>query len=915
MNSNMQPSVPPKVNWHCLTLEESLAGLKSCPQGLTDAEAKTRLEQYGPNELQAKRKISPWRIFFEQFKDLLIIILLVAVVLSAVMGEVFDALLIVAIVIFAAVLGFVQEYRAEKSMEALKRMAAPLASVLRGNNEVKIPARELVPGDIVVLRDGDRVPADARLIEAVNLQAEEASLTGESVPVEKSISSVPESSPIADRRNMVLAGTSIAYGRGLAVVTNTGMNTEFGKIAGMIQEIEKEKTPLEVNLDRMSKWIAIGSLSLTGILALLRVGQDYFAGILSLNTGLEILLWGVSLAIAAVPEALPAVVTISLAIGVQRMVKRHALVRKLPAVETLGCTTVICSDKTGTLTQNQMTVRKMYTDGHFIEVTGSGYEPQGSFIDTSTKVTLTPGGEPSLKRMLEVAVLCNDSKLNKSEETWSIQGDPTEGALMVLAAKGNIYWHDYQKLMTRLAEIPFTSDRKRMTTINSVDGRNVAFTKGAPEIVLGLCQSIITGGKVRPLTDKDRQEALSAASSMSNDALRTLAMAYKEEASHTALDKTEEHMVFAGLVGMIDPPRPEVRDAIQLCRRASIKPIMVTGDHKATAVAVGRELGLLEKGRAISGEDLDKLSDSELGSMIGEVEVIARVSPAHKMRVVNALATRGEVVAMTGDGVNDAPALRKADIGIAMGITGTDVTKESADMILTDDNFASIVAAVEEGRGLFGNIKKYLVYLLSCNLGELLLMAAAVLMGLPVVPLIAIQILFVNLATDGLPALALSVDPPDPDIMDSAPRRRNEGIFTRSVIFYVAGIGLWTAIVTLGVFLWAYWSGKSPEESQSLCFVTLILVEFFNAFNCRSQKHSVFKVGFFKNRWLLASIALNIVLLLLIVYVPVLQGPFNTYALDPLEWAIAIGAGATILVVVEISKAIGAVISRRDLMQ
>jgi Ca2+-transporting ATPase len=909
MNDVTKTIAANKASWHCLTREECMAKLKSCPQGLTQDEAKRLLAEYGANELKAKKKISPLLIFLEQFKDLLIIILLVAVVISGVMGEVVDAIVIVIIVIFASVLGFVQEYRAEKSMEALRKMAAPMASVLRGGTELRIPARDLIPGDIVVLRDGDKVPADGRLIEAINLQAEEAALTGESVPVEKTVNPVAQDAPIAERRNMVFAGTSVSYGRGLALVTSTGMDTEFGQIAGMIQSIEKEKTPLEINLDRMSKIIAICALSLTALLALVRLGQDYFGGILTWQTGVEVLMWGVSLAIAAVPEALPAVVTISLAIGVQRMVKRHALIRKLPAVETLGCTTVICSDKTGTLTQNQMTVRRIYAGGKVTSVSGAGYEPRGEFSQDGRAINLKD--DAVLSRLLDVAVLCNDSRLNSDKGVWSVQGDPTEGALLVLAAKGGLEHQDRKNEIPRVDEIPFTSERKRMTTLHHTRATPVIYMKGAPEIILDLCDRWQEGENVKTLDHGERQRVLTSLASMSDDALRTLAFAYKPFTSEKLDTGSETGMVFIGLVGMIDPPRPEVKEAIALCRKASIRPIMVTGDHKATAVAVGRELGLLDKGLAISGDELDRMSDQEFEKIAGEVEIIARVSPSHKMRVVNALAKRGEVVAMTGDGVNDAPALRKADIGIAMGITGTDVTKESADMILTDDNFASIVAAVEEGRGLFGNIKKYLIYLLSCNLGEIILMAAAVLMGLPALPLIAVQILYVNLATDGLPALALSVDPPDPDIMERAPRRRNQGIFTKPVIGYVVGLGVWTALVTLGVFLWALNTGKSDAEAQSMCFVTLILIEFFNALNCRSDRFSIFKVGIFKNRWLVGAISWEIALMLAIVYVPFLQGPFNTFPLEGYEWAIAVGSAATALIVVEIYKAIRLAMERK----
>jgi Ca2+-transporting ATPase len=873
--------------------------LSTSHAGLDETEAKTRLATYGSNELRAAKKISPWLIFLSQFKDFLIILLLVAAVLSAILGEVIDAAVIMVIVVFASVLGFIQEYRAEKSMEALKKMAAPTASVIRNGKEQEIPARDLVPGDITLLRAGDRVPSDARLIEVANLRAEEASLTGESVPVEKMLDVVSAEASIGDRRNMVYAGTSIAYGRGTAVATTTGMSTEFGKIAGMMQEIKKEETPLEHNLDRVSKAILFSALGLVTVLGIVGVFRGHEI--------LEMLIWAVSLAIAAVPEALPAVVTISLAIGVQRMVKRNALIKRLPAVETLGCTTVICSDKTGTLTQDQMTVRKVYNGGQFIDVSGSGYEPKGTFTVEKQPVDVTKYED--LRTLLLAGTLCNDTRLIH-EEGWDVKGDPTEGALVVLAEKVGLAQDQANKTYPRIEEVPFSSERKRMTTIHQTGQNRTAYSKGAPEIVLNSCTRILAGGTERPMTPVEKEKVLSAARQMAGEALRVLGVAYRVLPPHVRGDDAEADMAFAGLVGMIDPPRPEVKDAIKKCRQAGIKPVMITGDHKLTAVAIGRELGLLDKGLALSGEELDKLSEPEFDKVVQDIEVYARVSPAHKMRVIEALTKKGHVVAMTGDGVNDAPALKKADIGVAMGITGTDVTKEAADMVLTDDNFASIVAAVEEGRGLFGNIKKYLIFLLSANLGEILLMGLAVLVGLPL-PLVAVQILYVNLATDGLPAIALSVDPPAKDIMLKSPRPRNQGIFTKGVIGYIAGTGIWTMVVTLGVFLWALGDGKPLLEAQSMCFVALILVEFFNALNCRSEEHSIFKIGFFSNRWLMAAIAWEIALMCLIVYLPALQGPFNTYSLDLKDWIIAVASASSIFILVEISKAMRKAFAKR----
>ncbi|MBM3182495.1 MAG: cation-translocating P-type ATPase [Chloroflexi bacterium] len=888
-------------NYYNLGVSETIAKLNSNPRGLSHDEARQRLAQFGPNELVAEGKVSPWQILLGQFKNFLIIILLVAVVLSAVLGEVADAIVIFVIVLFAAGLGFIQEYRAERAMEALKKMAAPTASVLRGGQEIEIPARELVPGDIILLKTGTGYPADARIVEAVNLRVDEAPLTGESVPVEKAEGPLEGDASIGDRKNMVFMGTAAVYGRGKAVVTATGMNTEFGRIATMLQEVEVEQTPLQINLDRMGKWIAVGALTLCFVLAVL--------GILRGHEVLEMLIWGVSLAVAAVPEALPAVVTISLALGVQRMVKRHALVRKLPAVETLGCTTYICSDKTGTLTQDQMTVRRIYVDGRHIDVSGVGYEPKGEFFVDN--VAIDPREDAALEMLLQIGSLCNDTLLNSVDGTWRIKGDPTEGALVVVAAKVGLWQEELNKLHPRVDEIPFCCEAKRMTTIHHTPQGKSAYSKGAPEVILESCSHLYHDGGEVELNLDDRRRIVSLAQDMAGNALRVLAMAYKKVTDDVAKTGAQESdMVFVGLVGMIDPPREEVRDAVKVCDEAGIKSVMITGDHKLTAVAIAKELGLLKNGMAITGAELDDMSDEELEALVEKIEVYARVSPVHKLRVVEALAKRGHVVAMTGDGINDAPALKKADIGVAMGINGTDVTKEAADMILTDDNFASIVAAVEEGRGIFGNIKKYLMYLLSSNMGEILLMAGAILfgplMGLPygAIPLIAVQILYVNLATDGLPALALSVDPPAPGLMRQKPRPRGESIFTKPVLVLMAVGGIWSAILNLAIFKWALDVDKSMIEAQSLCFLTLVLIQFFKAYNFRSDRESIFKIGIFKNKWLNLAILWEALLLLAIIEVPFLEEVFNTYPLGIFEWVAVIALAGTIFPVLEFTKAI-----------
>ncbi|MBA7668830.1 Calcium-transporting ATPase [subsurface metagenome] len=820
-------------------------------------------------------------------------------VLSAVLGEVADAVIIGIIILFASGLGFFQEYRAERAMEALKRMAAPTASVRREGKEVEIPARELVPGDIIILRTGDRIAADARLIEAVNLKTGEAALTGESTPVEKEDSVIGGEAPVGDRCNMVYMGTAVIGGRGSAIVTATGMDTEFGQIASLLQEVKAERTPLEINLDRTGKWIAISALSLCFLLAGL--------GVLRGHELLEMLIWGIALAVAAVPEALPAVVAISLSLGVRRMAKRHALIRKLPAVETLGSTTFICSDKTGTLTQGKMTVRRIYADDSSIDISGVGYEPEGEFSVGGEPVSVA--AESALERLLLIGALCNDTALTASGRVWEVSGDPTEGSLLVTAAKADLWPEELNRQFPRIGEIPFSSERKRMTTVHRTPEGSVAYSKGAPELVLGSCRYIYAEGRERELTDKDRESIIAVGRGMSDDALRVLGLAYKRLDDGEISEAIEQDMVFTGMVGMIDPPRPEAKKAIERCYQAGVKSVMITGDHKKTAVAIARELGLLKEGLALTGVELDGLSQAELEEMVEKIEVYARVSPAHKLRVVEALTKRGHVVAMTGDGVNDAPALKKADIGIAMGITGTDVTTEAADMVLTDDNFASIVAAIEEGRGIFSNIKKYLMYLLSSNIGEILLMAGAILfgplLGLPAgaIPLVAIQILWVNLATDGLPAIALSVDPPAPDLMKQKPRPRGQGVFTKEVVTLMVVGGVWSCLVNLGVFKWALDAGRGMLEAQALCFITLVLIQFFKAYNFRSDKQSIFKIGFFKNKWLNIAIPWEIALLVMIVYTPALQPSFHTFSLGGFDWLLVVLLAATVFPVLELTKA------------
>ncbi len=896
------------MNHSVSSVEECLEVLNSKPNGLDCEDAERRLLQTGYNEIEEGKKKNVFLLFAEQFKSFLIIILLAAVTISAFLGELLDATVIFAIIIAVAVLGFIQEFRAEKAIEALKQIAAPVARVRRDGIIQEIPSREVVPGDIVLLEMGNKIPADIRLIEAINLKMDEASLTGESVSVHKSILPLEKDMPLADRTNMAYSGTSVAYGRGTGLVVATGMETEFGKIAKLIQTAEEGQTPLQQRLDYIGKWLGILCIVVVVFVALILVYHETGFKFALLNQALlvEIFIWSVSLAVAAVPEALPAVVVVALTVGVQRMARRHAIVRKLPVVETLGCTTVICSDKTGTLTKNEMTVSKIFTNSKIIDVTGVGFDPQGDFLFQGEAINPNEGS--TLALLLQSAALCANSSFEidtASQDKFSLFGDPTEIALIVAAAKAGLWQQDLKKQYPRVWEIPFTSESKRMITVHSkANGDLLAFLKGAPEIVLDMCSDVYGNGHSIPLNEENRKNILQTNQNMASEALRVLAVAYKHlsKSQDISEDNLQNGFCFIGLEGMIDPPREEVKQAIQECNQAGIKTTMITGDHKLTAMAVAKEVDLLKSNDLVlTGSELDKLSDSEFENMVEEVSVYARVSPEHKQRIVRALQKGGHITAMTGDGINDAPALKMADIGVAMGITGTDVSKEASDMILTDDNFATIVAAVEEGRGIFDNIKKYLAYLLSCNAGEILLLLVASLMGLPL-PLIAIQLLWINLTTDGLPALALSIDPRDPDVLRRSPRDPLESVFTRRILWLIASVAILITIGIIPVYTWAVNSGATIQKAQTIAFTMLVMFEMFNAFNCRSEKHSITKLGPFTNAWLLLAVASSIVMQLAVIYVPFLQPLFNTSPLTLAEWVIIIAVSASVILVVEAGK-------------
>jgi Ca2+-transporting ATPase len=881
------------------------------PDGLSAAEARDRLEHYGPNELTPPQKISPWTIFFRQFQNLLIIILIAATGISFFLGEHLDAYIILVIILACTVIGFIQEYRAEQAAAALQKLAAPEATVLREGKEHVIPAREVVPGDVLVLHTGDKVAADGRLLEAVNLKTDESLLTGESTSVSKATDLLPQSPvEVADQKNMVFGGTIVTYGRGKAVVTATAMRTEFGAIARMLGEVAQEKTPLEERMASIGLVLSVLCLSVSA-------GAVVF-GIIRGQNWLQMLIWGISLAVAAVPEALPAVVTGALAIGTTRMARKNAIVKRLPAVETMGCTTVICTDKTGTLTKNEMTVRRLFLDNREFAVSGLGYRPEGGFSLEGSEIA--PEEEPVLLEAARIALLCNDAVLEETAEgTWTIQGDPTEGALVVLGRKAGFHEAVLVRDYPRVAEIPFDSERKRMTTFHSGAKGVWAAVKGAPEGLLPRCTRMLSGFGERPcekpLSEENRQVIMREAAHLAGEALRVLGLAYRkfESIPEAPSEEMETDLIWVGLVGMMDPPRPEAKEAVSQCHQAGIRVMMVTGDHPDTALAVGREIGLVAPDQAnplvLNGADLNRLSDEELAGLLPRASVFARVAPEHKLRLVDLLKGQGQIVAMTGDGVNDAPALKRADIGVAMGITGTEVTKETADMILADDNFATLVAAVEEGRAIFDNIKKYLMYLLSANLGEIMVLTGTFFLGMPL-PLMALQILWVNLTTDGLPALALGVDPKAPDIMARPPRPPQEGVFTRPVIALMVVTPAYLTVTLIPLFH-HYYHGYlavigDPELSltraQTMVFATLVMAELVRAFNCRSEYHSVFAVGLFTNRFLIGATFLSLLMMVVVVQAQPLAGLFHVVPLGWKEWLVAAFLAGLLFPVLETTK-------------
>lgn len=907
-------------NWYQLDPEEVLRKLQSSAEtGLTEAEAQQRLREYGPNELIEKEAKSPWRILFEQMAEPMVLILIAAALISIILKEYIDAVVIILIVIINAAIGVSQEYRAEKAIAALKKLALPTVKVRRDGHPMTVSSRDLVPGDIVRLEAGDFAPADGRLIESANLRIEEASLTGESEPVEKKVVTLQGNDlALGDRINMIHMGTVVTYGRGTAVITETGMNTQLGHIANLLQGVGRDPTPLQTRLAQLTKTLAIISLVIIALVIALGVWRS--AGAIGWG---ELVLTGISLAVAAVPEGLPAVVTITLALGAQRMLKRHALIRKLPAVETLGSVTVICSDKTGTLTENRMTVTVLDVANEkqsIKNLVASRLPVVHAEVDPSL-----PPPTRTLGLLVKAMVLANDTELEIEEGTNQIRavGDPTEAALVVAAAQLGLNKTNLEKRWPRVAELPFTSTRKRMTTIHKTaiepgqsdspwhDAPYVAFCKGAVDGLLEICETVWYGDNEKPLDNELRGRILESNQTLAAEGQRILGVAFRP---FTTLPDTtneaeiEKHLTFIGLIGMLDPARPEVKSSVATAKEAGIRPIMITGDHPLTAQYIAQELQIIrhDEDKNLTGQDLAQISVEELEKIVEGVSVYARVSPEHKLNIVQALQAKGHIVAMTGDGVNDAPALRKADIGVAMGITGTDVSKEAADMILLDDNFATIVAAIEEGRVIYDNIRKFIRYTLSSNFGELFVMFIGPLLGMPL-PLLPLQILWINLVTDGVPGLALAIEPGERNIMKRKPFHPQENILARglgSMILWVGGLMGFISLLA-GYFYWRTDPTDAFSQAtvwQTMIFTTLTLAQMGNALAIRSDYDSLFTIGIFSNRPMVGAVGLTFVLQLALIYVPFLQNVFNTVALTGGQLALCLGLSATVFVAIEIQK-------------
>ena len=876
------------MQWHTLATNEVAKETNTnLTKGLTMEEAKKRLKRFGYNELKEAKKQSALLLFLNQFKDFMVLVLLAATIISGLLGEYVDAIAIIVIVIMNGLLGFFQERRAEKSLEALKQLSAPQATVLRDGEWLKIPARELVVGDIIKFSSGDRIGADVRLIDAKGLEIEESALTGESVPTAKSaVSLMNENAALGDLHNMAFMGTLVTRGSGIGIVIATGMKTAMGQIANLLQEAETVMTPLQRRLEQLGKILIVVALFLTVLVVVVGVIQGH---------GLyEMFLAGVSLAVAAIPEGLPAIVTIALALGVQRMIKKNAIVRKLPAVETLACASVICSDKTGTMTENMMTVTHIWANGKTWTISGAGLETSGQFYENGRPIDITK--EAVLQQLLMFGVLCNSSQLKEKKGRRYIDGDPTEGALLVAAMKAGLTKERIENEFIVEQEFPFDSERKMMTVIvKDKAGRRFIVTKGAPDVLLQVSKQIWWNGREQTMTVAWRKTIQDVIQQMASQALRTIALAYRPLQAHeriTSEKEAEKNLVFIGIQGMIDPPRPEVKKAVQQCREAGIKTVMITGDHVLTAKAIAKQLGVLPpNGKVMDGPTLSRLSVDELEEVVDDVYVFARVSPEHKLKIVKALQRRGHIVAMTGDGVNDAPAIKAADIGVAMGQSGTDVAKEAAALVLLDDNFATIQAAIQEGRNIYENIRKFIRYLLASNVGEILVMLFAMLLALPL-PLVPIQILWVNLVTDGLPAMALGIDRAEENVMKRPPRHPKEGVFARGLGWKIISRGFVIGMVTLAAFMTAYErSGNDLVYAQTVAFATLVMAQLIHVFDCRCER-SIFDRNPFENIYLFGAVIVSILLLLVVIYYPPLQGIFHTMPIALFDWLLIIGLAA-----------------------
>ncbi|HPT38213.1 MAG TPA: cation-translocating P-type ATPase [Methanothrix sp.] len=877
------------MKWHSIPIDEVFSGLQSGQKGLTSNEAAIRLSRNGPNRLESPSKPSPLRIFLSKFKDYMVIVLIFAALVSYIAGESTNSLVIIGIVILVAIIGFFQEYKAERAMEALREMVAPEADVMRDDRMSTIAAADLVSGDMIFLEAGDRVPADGRIVEETALEVIEASLTGESLPVKKSTQLQSEDAALADRKNMIFMGTIVSYGNCRAVVTATGLSTELGKISGMIRQTPADP-PLKIKLEGLARRQAMLVLAISIIVFLLDASRG--------SPIMDSLIAAIALAVAGVPEALPFIVTLALAFGTQTMAKKNAIIRRLPAVETLGSTTVICTDKTGTLTTGEMTLRQIETF-RTIDVQGSGYNPEGSFSENG--VTIDPQSG-DLVRLLSIGVLCNNSDIEKANGGWRVVGDPTEGAMIVAAQKAGIL-EGIRKGAVRIAEYPFDSDRKRMTVLDDLSEKGLAVSmKGAPEVVLSRCSSILQAGGVRPLTEEDRRIILKRADDMASRALRVLAFAGKMQDRNASqqMDELESNLLFVGLAGMMDPPRKEVFDAISVSKRAGIRTVMITGDHRLTARAIGQELDI-GNGDVVEGSELDKMDEQKLHDRIESVSVFARVTAEHKVRIVESLKKRGNIVAMTGDGVNDAPALRAADIGIAMGRTGTEVTKEASDMVIADDNFATIVGAIEEGRRIYDNIRKGSSYLLAVSFAELATIFIAVALGYPI-PLLAAQILWINVVAEEFPAIGLALEPAHEQIMKKKPRDPKESMPSPGLMIYTLGIAAAIVAGTLGLYVMSLDMGQDISYARTMAFVGLGFFTVYNAYSSRSLDESILRMNPFGNRTLLLGIAGSIISILAVVYIPFMQSIFQTQPLTTESWAMVLGMGALVILVAEVLK-------------